>query len=187
MQEATGSNPVFSTNETIFSKIVFFFEDEPLIFTSNGEVDMKIEEATKAKFRNLEHKTAVNLIFTAHWLEDYMAETLKAYELTHQQFNVLRILRGSYPNTLTQREIRERMIDKMPDVSRMIDKLKYKNLVVCLASTFDKRNCHVTISERGLELLSSIDLVDKQIDKLFSNFTNEELQKFNDFMDKLRR
>jgi DNA-binding MarR family transcriptional regulator len=148
---------------------------------------MRIDEAIKAKFRNIEHKTAVNLIFTAHWLEDYFSETLKSYDLTHQQFNVLRILRGSFPMPLTQREIRERMIDKMPDVSRMMEKLKYKGLINCILSPSDRRNNQITISEKGLELLSSIDQIDKQIDKLFDGFSQEELLRFNEFMDKLRR
>ncbi len=147
---------------------------------------MRIEEAVKARFRNQEHKTTVNIIYTAHWLEDYMGEFLKEYDLTNQQFNVLRILRGSHPHPLTQREIRERMLDKMPDVSRLLDKLKFKGLVNCCASEADRRNSEVTISQKGLDLLSQIDIVDRQIDMLYQKLTTEEMEQLNRLLDKLR-
>ncbi|MDX1686291.1 MAG: MarR family transcriptional regulator, partial [Saprospiraceae bacterium] len=98
---------------------------------------MKIEEAIKQTkpFRNLYQKAMVNLLYTSNWVEERLRELIKPYDITIQQYNVLRILRGS-GKPLTTSVIRERLIDKMSDTSRMVDRLCKKGLV-------DRRQCCV--------------------------------------------
>jgi DNA-binding MarR family transcriptional regulator len=148
---------------------------------------MKLEqEIFQNKFRNEAHKLGVNIIYTYNWLNTFQSKLLKPQELTSQQFNVLRILRGQHPKHASVKIIRERMLDKMSDASRIVEKLRLKGLVERVVSTIDRRECEVSITEKGLKVLAAIDKENENFDKIFSSLTQEELTRLNDLLDKLR-
>ncbi|MEO0897635.1 MAG: MarR family transcriptional regulator [Bacteroidota bacterium] len=113
-------------------------------------------------------------------------DLFKPYGVTSQQFNVLRILRGSYPEPISTSDIRERMLDKMSDVSRIVDRLVKKNLVSRRTCKSDKRLVDVLITEKGLELLKDMDNVQIMGDQAMSNLSTEEAETLNELLDKLR-
>jgi DNA-binding MarR family transcriptional regulator len=148
---------------------------------------MKIEEEiSQENFRNKSHKTAVNIIYTFNWLYQKTIELLKPFDLTIQQFNILRILRGQYPNPVTVKLLKERMIDKMSDASRLVEKLRSKGLAERRICSKDRRNVDVLITESGLKLLEEIDKSDKEFDNLTANLSADEMEKLNDLLDKIR-
>ncbi|MDP5170182.1 MAG: MarR family transcriptional regulator [Bacteroidia bacterium] len=149
---------------------------------------MKLEEAIQQKtpFRNARHRATVNLLFTTNWLVDLHKGMFKPYSITLQQFNVLRILRGSYPNPISTSNIRGRMLDKMSDVSRIVERLVKKGLVERTTCLEDKRLVDVKITEAGMALLSEIDAHPEDMDSLIMNLNEEEAEQLNLLLDKLR-
>ncbi len=148
---------------------------------------MELEkEINQKKFKNPAHKLAVNIIYTFNWLNEYQVNLLKPYDLTLQQFNVLRILRGQHPQPASVKLIRERMLDKMSDASRIVEKLRVKELVSRNTSNDDRRACEVNISKKGLDLLDRIDKAEKDFEKNFATLSVEEIDKLNELLDKLR-
>jgi DNA-binding MarR family transcriptional regulator len=149
---------------------------------------MGIQEDIKQKraFRNEYQKAAVNLMFTHGWLQERLRDAVDSYDITLQQYNVLRILRGSYPDPISTQEIRKRMLDKMSDVSRIVDRLILKNLVTKRVCGSDKRLVDVTISELGLKLLTEMDSLEAQMDETMKNLSEEEATSLNLLLDKLR-
>jgi DNA-binding MarR family transcriptional regulator len=149
---------------------------------------MKLEEEIKqTKFKNEFHKLAVNIIFTCHWLEYYHSKMLKPYDITPQQFNILRILRGQHPKCATVSLLQDRMLDKMSNASRLVEKLRLKGLVERHQDEADRRQCRVTISNNGLNLLSKLDLASDESDLMNKNFSIEEANKLNELLDLLRK
>ena len=147
---------------------------------------MKIEEAIQTKgFYNEWHKASVNLIYTYNWLQEQVKTFLKGYGLTYQQFNVLRILRGAHPTPISTATIRERMLDKMSDTSRIVDRLCQKDLVVRKPCKQDKRLVDVTISDRGLKILEKIDNNSTELDG-FLKLSEKEAVQLNSLLDKSR-
>ena len=115
---------------------------------------MKLEEAIQqTKFISEHQKVHLNILFSASWLSQRSIAILKPYGLTWQQFNVLRILRGRHPEPATVKLLTERMIDKMSNASRLVDKLLAKGLVVRVTSKEDRRRVDVSITDSGLKLL----------------------------------
>ncbi len=115
---------------------------------------MKLEQAIKSsKFRNESHKAALNILYTAWWLKTIMSKELKEYGLTHEQFNVLRILKGKHPEKICVKEIACRMIEKSSNVPRIIDRLETKKLVKRITSDFDKRETVIIVTQAGLNIL----------------------------------
>ncbi len=158
-----------------------------LLLKSQWPDFMKLEqEIFQNKFRNETHKLGVNLIYTYNWLNTFQSKLLKPQDLTSQQFNVLRILRGQHPKHASVKIIRERMLDKMSDASRIVEKLRLKGLVERVVSNIDRRECEVSITEKGLMLLAAIDKENENFDKIFSALTKEEIVRLNDLLDKLR-
>jgi DNA-binding MarR family transcriptional regulator len=148
---------------------------------------MKIEkEISQEKFRSKNHKAAVNIIYTFNWLYEKTQNLLKPFGLTIQQFNILRILRGKYPDPATIKILKERMMDKMSDASRLVEKLRAKGLVDRRVCDKDRRNVDVLITEDGLSLLGEIDKKEKEFDKLIANLSDEEIDQLNDLLDKMR-
>ncbi|MEW6702091.1 MAG: MarR family transcriptional regulator [Bacteroidota bacterium] len=148
---------------------------------------MKLEKEIKqSKFRNEYHKLAVNVIYTYGWLMNLQTQLFAKYDVTSNQFNILRILRGQYPNCATVNLLKERMLDKMSDASRLVERLRVKGLVKRELSLHDRRRVDVIITEKGLKLLSRIDKLNEQFDALFKNLSNPEAKKLNDLLDKLR-
>ena len=148
---------------------------------------MRLEQEIQQKtpFRSPHHRAAVNIIFTHNWLVNQQKAFFKPYGITLQQYNVLRILRGQSPKAITTSAIRERMLDRMSDVSRIVDRLVKKELVTRSTCKSDKRLVDVFISEKGLELLLEIDAKDA-IDHSFSALSEDELHVLNDLLDRLR-
>ena len=148
---------------------------------------MKLEnEIQQKKFRNEYHKLAVNLIFTHGWFVNLQARLLSDYDLTLAQFNILRILRGQHPNPASINLLKERMLDKMSDVSRLVERMQKKELVIRKICPDDRRKAEVIISPKGLNLLSELDEHDEDIDNFFKNITSNEAKIFNELCDKLR-
>ena len=148
---------------------------------------MKIEEEIKQKqFNSENHKAMINIIFTYNWLIKNQVEVLKPYGITLQQFNILRILRGQYPKPSTIKLMKERMLDRMSDCSRIVEKLRTKELVLRHLCEKDRRNVDVLITKKGLALLKKLD---KNIEKLDENLialNDKELKTLNKLLDKLR-
>ncbi len=148
---------------------------------------MKLEDEILQKhFRNEYHKATVNVIFSYNWLVDYQAKLFKPYGITMQQYNILRILRGQHPNPATIKLIKERMLDKMSDASRIVEKLRLKGLVDRNICPNDRRNVDVCITEKGLELLAQLDKHDDETDAKLATLNKEEITQLNRLLDKLR-
>lgn len=148
---------------------------------------MRIEEEIQStKFEDNFQKVAINIAYTDGWLHNNFRVHFGKYNLTHQQFNVLRILRGQYPKPATVNLLKERMIDKMSDASRIVDRLVQKELVSRCTNTKDRRAVDVRISDKGLDILSKMDVEFKVKDILQKNLTAEEAATLSDLLDKLR-
>lgn len=149
---------------------------------------MGIQEDIKQRkaFRNEYQKLAVNLLFSTSWLTETFKQVLEPYDVTMQQFNILRILRGAHPEPLTTMEIRERMLDKMSDVSRIVDRMISKNLVTKSVCPADKRLVDVNIADKGIMLLEQLDLLEQEMDGHLAHLTTQEAKILNDLLDKMR-
>lgn len=148
---------------------------------------MKLEEEIKQdKFISEAHKLAVNIFFTHSWLNTYYSKIFHKYNITTQQYNILRILRGQYPNPVTINLLKDRMLDKMSDTSRLVERLRGKELVKRSNCENDRRRAEVVITEKGLEILSELDGIDENSRELFGKITEEEAQTVNVILDKMR-
>ena len=148
---------------------------------------MKIEDEIKGRFRNEYHKGLINLTYTSKQLSYAFYQSLKAHGLTEQQYNVLRILRGFRSEApLTINFIKERMLDKDSDVSRIVDRLFEKNYVSRIENPNDRRQKSIEIKEKGLELLDKMYHCEMKADTLLSNLTLEEVSELNRLLDKIR-
>jgi DNA-binding MarR family transcriptional regulator len=147
---------------------------------------MKIEEEIKQpKFKSGHQKAVINLLYTASWLQGRQQDFFKPFNITPQQFNILRILKGQYPKSISGTEIKARMLDKNSDVSRLLDRLVAKNLISKQICPNDKRATDVSITEQGLELLRDLDKFQSQIDEVMS-LTEEEALQLSNLLDKSR-
>jgi DNA-binding MarR family transcriptional regulator len=148
---------------------------------------VKLEDEIQQKsFKTPKVKLAVNLLYTSNWLNDHYAHFFKGTDLTVQQFNVLRILRGQLPNYCNLKLIKERMLDRSSDASRIVDKLVAKELVVRHHCPSDRRQINLMISERGLTLLTTLDFVDEAPARIFEQLSDEESIQLNQLLDKMR-
>lgn len=148
---------------------------------------MKIDEAIKQKkFRSEYEKMIVNILYTASWIELKNTKIFRQFGITHQQYNILRILRGQYPNPATVNLLIDRMLDKMSNASRLVDKLVAKNLVKRTTCKNDRRKVDVIITEVGLDVLKSIDEIPEYKKMFNSSISASEAKKINDLLDKLR-
>ncbi len=148
---------------------------------------MSLEEDIKQKkFQSQHQKAGINIIYTYNFLSEKMREHFSAHDLTQQQFNVLRILRGSNPNPLSTLQIRERMLDKMSDTSRIVDRLLKKELVSKQVCGNDKRLVDVCITKNGLKLLSKMDRSEMDLSQTMANLTEMEAKELNRLLDKVR-
>ena len=149
-------------------------------------MDMSIEkDISQSKFRNEYQKSAINLIFTYNWMNEKMKSIFEREDITSQQFNILRILRGA-GNPLSTLQIRQRMLDRMSDTSRIVDRLLAKGLVKKNTCESDKRLVDVVITEKGHQLLQHLDQIEGEMDALFNNITTEEAKTLNTLLDKIR-
>lgn len=147
---------------------------------------MKIDEEIKSKFDDDFHRAVVNLHYTYGWLSNIQRAEFERYNLTTQQFNILRILRGQYPNPATINLLKERMVDKMSDASRIVDRLIQKGLVSRCTNNKDRRAVDIRISDEGLKILETMDREVKPSRILSSNLTAEEAAQLSTLLDKMR-
>jgi DNA-binding MarR family transcriptional regulator len=148
---------------------------------------MRIDEEIKSSnFEDNYHKMVINLSYTSGWLHNVMRCQFEKHNLTEQQFNILRILRGQFPNPSTVNLLKERMIDKMSDASRIVDRLVQKGLVSRCTNKRDRRAVDIRISEIGMDILKKMDEDFKTKDFLQNNLTEEEAGQLSDLLDKLR-
>lgn len=148
---------------------------------------MRIEEAIKQKkFRNEYQKLTINLIYSSHWILNRHKEFFSRFEITEQQYNVLRILLGQHPQAISTSEIKSRMIDMNSDSSRIVDRLDLKGLVTKRVCKHDKRLVDVSISDQGIKLLERIEKDIQKLDGIVSNLSIEETRELNKLLDKMR-
>ena len=148
---------------------------------------MGIAEAIKQeKFSSEYSKAIINIMYTNSWLHQQHAGLFKEYGLTTPQFNILRILRGQHPDPATVNLLIDRMLDKSSNASRIVDRLEQKGLVTRKQCKDDRRAVDVFISEEGLELLAELDGKLKSFENDLRNISEEEAQKLNVLLDKLR-
>ena len=137
-------------------------------------------------FRNERQKAMVNILFTYGWLMERLKNIVSDEGITLQQYNILRILRGSNPEPLSTLQIRERMIDKMSDTSRLVDRLLTKKLVRKVICKEDRRLVDVTITDKGLKLLKRLDSRADEMDSVVGNLTEKESTSLSKLLDKIR-
>ena len=143
------------------------------------------KDIQQTNFRNEFQKMSINIIYTANWLNEKMGQILSTEDITQQQYNILRILRGS-DAPLSTLKIRERMLDKMSDTSRIVDRLIVKGLVEKTACIKDKRLVDITVTKKGLQLLEKFDVLNEQIDSILNGVSEKEAHTINQILDKLR-
>lgn len=143
------------------------------------------QDIQQASFRNEFQKMGINLLFTANWLNEQIGKILAEEGVTQQQYNILRILRGS-ATPLSTLKIRERMLDKMSDTSRIVDRLIAKELVLKNTCEKDKRLVDITLSAKGLDLLDQLDQFNDRIDALLKGINASEAATMNQILDKIR-
>lgn len=148
---------------------------------------MKLEEAIQSvKFKNQTQKAGLNILYTAWWLKTVMSRELKQFGLTHEQYNVLRILKGKSPDEMCVKDISGRMIEKSSNVPRIIDRLVLKKLVKRSTDPNDKRHTLMTLTPAGFTIL---DLSTKRIDELFGDLitvSEASATQLNSLLEKFR-
>lgn len=143
------------------------------------------EDIQQKNFKSMRQKAAINIFFTNNWLSERNRSFFAEENLTTQQYNVLRILRGSHPDPLSTLKIRERMLDKMSDTSRIVDRLVIKTLVEKTTCISDKRLVDISITEKGLQLLGKMDQKDS-IEVHLKGLTETEAETLSKLLDKVR-
>ena len=149
---------------------------------------MKLEQAIKStKFKNEVHKAGLNILYTAWWLKTVMSKDLKEFGLTHEQYNVLRILKGKYPEQMCVRDITCRMIEKSSNVPRIIDRLEIKKLVKRSTSLIDKRETVITLTQSGISILeASTAILNKLMDETVA-ICDKDAEALNALLEKVRQ
>ncbi|HQS05936.1 MAG: MarR family transcriptional regulator [Sphingobacteriales bacterium 17-39-43] len=148
---------------------------------------MEIEkEIYNKKFEDNHQKVVVNLIYTYGWITNLLRLKLNKHSITLQQYNILRILRGQYPNPATVNILKERMLDKMSDASRIVERLVQKDLVKRCVSNKDRRAVDILISQKGLDILQKLDNEVSLKDLLSKNMSDEEANTLSGLLDKMR-
>lgn len=142
-------------------------------------------EINQRKFRTEYQKARINIIYTYNWLSEKINSIFEEWDITPRQFNILRILRGE-GKPLSTLQIRQRMLDKMSDTSRIVDRLLKKGLVKKTPNGEDRRLVDVVITARGRKLLEKIDPFEEYADKIMDNLSEEETRTLNGLLDKLR-
>ncbi len=144
------------------------------------------KEVRNSKFENTFQQALVNVFFTYHWSNQNVKEILSPYDITQQQFNVLRILRGQYPKPCTNNLLKSRIIDKMSDISRIVERLVQKEYIVKTVNVGDKRALDILISKKGLDLLHKLDNEIDFSSFIRNNLNEDEATQLNVLLDKFR-
>lgn len=144
------------------------------------------KEISQNEWNSEYQKLIINLIYTNNYLINRMNPVFKKYGITRQQFNALRILRGQYPEPATINLIKERMLDKMSDASRIVDRLLIKKLIEKNINSIDRRASDIIISTKGLDILNQLDPITKRFNDFVSVLSESEAKGLNDSLDKIR-
>jgi hypothetical protein len=148
---------------------------------------VKIEEELKQdKFTSAIHKAIVNIMFTDGWLSNHLRDVFKNHNLTPQQYNVLRILRGKYPEALNPSDIKSVMLDKNPDLTRLCDRLLTRKLIDRCIDGDNRRKMNIRITEDGLNMLNLIDPIMVEFNEKVTSITQDEAEILSNLLDKLR-
>jgi DNA-binding MarR family transcriptional regulator len=147
---------------------------------------MIIDDELKGRFRNEFHKGLINLVYTSNSLNYKFLQFLKKHKLTSQQYNVLKVLRAYNSKPCSIEFLKERMLDKNSDMSRIIDRLYIKKLVERKENRIDRRQKDIEITQKGFELLNNLDESELKVDTLLANLTFEEVNELNRLLDKIR-
>jgi DNA-binding MarR family transcriptional regulator len=151
------------------------------------QLKMKLEEAIKQKmFKTEDERLVINMVYTSGWLNAEQARYFKQFGISPEQYNVLRILRGQQPNPASVSLIQERMLDKMSNASRLIEKLKQKEFVERNACPNDRRQVDVKITDKGMKLLAQIDSEADLMHAICKSLTQQEKETLNTLLDKFR-
>ena len=150
--------------------------------------NMKIEEIVKSNaIMGLSQKAVLNIIYTQNNINERLIEILKPYDLSNEQYNVLRILRGQKGNPANMCLIQERMLAKTSNTTRLVDKLLLKELVTRKVCKENRRKIEVLITEKGLDILKELDpKVDNYEQNIVANLSSSELEQLNDLLEKIR-
>ncbi len=143
------------------------------------------KDISQSKFRNEYQKAVINFIYTYNWMHEKMKSIFDRENITGQQFNILRILRGA-GKPISTLQIRQRMLDKMSDTSRIVDRLLIKGLVKKTTCANDKRLVDVSITEKGKKLLEKLDQYENEMDAIFGTLSQAEAKTINVLLDKIR-
>src|SRR3982750_4163288 len=143
------------------------------------------QDISQPKFRNDYQKGVINFIYTYNWLNEKAKVFFDREKITSQQFNILRILRGA-GKPISTLQIRQRMLDKMSDTSRIVDRLVIKGLVKKNICSNDKRLVDVVITDKGKKLLEKLDQYENEMDAIFGSLSQAEVKNLNMLLDKIR-
>lgn len=144
------------------------------------------EEIKQSRFPNEVEKAMVNVLFTANHLYSHNLKRFKLHGVSPEQYNVLRILRGSHPKKLRLADIASRMLDRNSNATRLVEKLRIKDFVTRDNCPVDRRQVDIGITEKGLEVLGRIDIESKQYFENHQNISQDEAQTLNTLLDKMR-
>lgn len=148
---------------------------------------MGLEEQIKqSKFASQREKAIVNISFTQSYLSTAFNTALKEHNVSLQQFNVLRILKGQHPKAVSINEITGRMVDKMSNCSRLVEKLYSKNLVRRDTCSYDKRQLDISLTPEGVKTLDQLNILMDSVINKHNNLTESEFEMLNTLLDKLR-
>lgn len=148
---------------------------------------MRLEDEIKQiKFASEYKKAMLNILFTASWVDVVSSKMLKSHGISLQQYNVLRILKGQHPNSISVNDIMSRMLDRMSNASRLVEKLRLKDLVERTICEKDRRQVDVKITDKGIKLLDELNSKMDNIGELESKITEEEAFLVNEILDKIR-
>lgn len=148
---------------------------------------MKLEDEIKqSKFNSPQQKVLVNIIFTANWVNARLSDIIKSHQITLQQYNVLRILRGKYPKSANPGEIKAVMLDKNPDLTRLCDRMCRQGLISRSIDEVNRRKMNICITDKGLKVLEQIDPEIQKIENSMVHLQDSESGQLSDLLDKMR-
>jgi DNA-binding MarR family transcriptional regulator len=136
-------------------------------------------------FRTEYQKSIINLIYTFNWVNEKLNKSFEPFDITQQQFNILRILRGA-GQAISTLQIRQRMLDKMSDTSRIVDRLVKKGMVKKTICKEDRRLVDVLLTDKGKKLLQTMDGLNEEMEKVFKYLSEDEARQLNFLLDKIR-
>lgn len=148
---------------------------------------MKLEDAIRSnKFNDQKHKATLNVLYTAYWLRNNFSSAIKSEELTVEQYNVLRILKGKHPEHMCVKDIGSRIIEKSSNVPRIVDRLVIKKLVKRAPSKIDKRETLISLTDKGIEVLGKANMLIERVTQDITGFSEQDALMLNELLEKLR-